>query len=611
MNELETLRHSCAHVLAEAILRIWPEAQFAAGPPVEQGFYYDVDLGHRISTEDFAKIEAEMGKIIAENQPFERSVVSRSEAMELGRAGKLAALGERGVPSRYKLDILENIPEGEEISLYRNGAFTDLCAGPHVESTGRIGAFALTAVASAYYKGDESNPQLQRIYGIAFATPEELAKWREMIEEARKRDHRKLGKELQLFHIDDAVGSGLILWTPKGAVVRQELQNFISEELRRQGYEQVFTPHIGRLELFRTSGHYPYYADSQYPPLVERETLHRLAEEGCSCADLAARLEKGEAEGYLLKPMNCPMHIKIFASQPRSYRDLPVRLAEFGTVYRWEQSGELNGMTRVRGFTQDDAHLFVTEDQMGAEIQGCLDLVKKVFGVFDMKDYRVRLGLRDPGSDKYVGKAADWDRAEEACRQAAKTLGVPYTEEPGEAAFYGPKIDFVVRDVIGREWQLGTVQVDFQLPERFDLHYTGADNKPHRPVMIHRAPFGSMERFVGVLIEHFAGAFPVWLAPEQARVLPVSEKVSAYANEVAAALRAAGVRARVDGSQDKLGAKIRLAQVEKVPYMLVVGGKEAESRQVSVRSRKSGDEGVLPLENFVERLKQEISERVL
>ena len=611
MTELETLRHSCAHVLAEGILRIWPEAQFAAGPPVEQGFYYDIDLPHRISPEDFEKIEAEMAKIIAANQPFERSVVTRSEAIELGKAGKLAALGERGVPSRYKLDILENIPEGEEISLYRNGAFTDLCAGPHVASTGKIGAFALTAVASAYYKGDENNPQLQRIYGIAFSTPEELAKWREMMEEARKRDHRKLGKELQLFHVDETVGSGLILWTPKGAIVRQELQNFISEELRRQGYEQVFTPHIGRLELFRTSGHYPYYADSQYPPLVERETLHRLAEEGCSCADLAARLEKGEAEGYLLKPMNCPMHIKIFASQPRSYRDLPVRLAEFGTVYRWEQSGELNGMTRVRGFTQDDAHLFVTEDQMGAEIQGCLDLVKKVFGAFDMQDYRVRLGLREPGSDKYVGKAEDWDRAEEACRQAAKTLGVLYTEEPGEAAFYGPKIDFVVRDVIGREWQLGTVQVDFQLPVRFDLHYTGADNKPHRPVMIHRAPFGSMERFVGVLIEHFAGAFPVWLAPEQARVLPISEKVAGYAGEVAAALRAAGVRATVDSSQDKLGAKIRLAQVEKVPYMLVVGGKEAESRQVSVRSRKAGDEGVQPLETFVERIKTEISERVL
>ena len=611
MTELETLRHSCAHVLAEAILRLWPEAQFAAGPPVEQGFYYDVDLPHRISPEDFAKIEAEMQKIITADQPFERKVVSRAAAMELGRAGQLAALGERGVPSRYKLDILENIAEGEEISLYRNGAFTDLCAGPHVASTGQIGAFALTAVASAYYKGDESNPQLQRIYGIAFAAPEELAKWREMMEEARKRDHRKLGKELQLFHVDEAVGAGLILWTPKGAVVRQELQNFIGEELRRQGYEQVFTPHIGRLELFRTSGHYPYYADSQYPPLVERETLHRLAEEGCTCADLAHRLEQGEIEGYLLKPMNCPMHIKIFASQPRSYRDLPVRLAEFGTVYRWEQSGELNGMTRVRGFTQDDAHLFVTEDQMGAEIQGCLDLVKKVFRAFDMQDYRVRLGLREPGSHKYVGQAEDWDRAEEACRQAARTLGVPYSEERGEAAFYGPKIDFVVRDVIGREWQLGTVQVDFQLPERFDLHYTGADNKPHRPVMIHRAPFGSMERFVGVLIEHFAGAFPVWLAPEQARVLPVSEKVADYAQEVAAALRGAGVRVGVDTSQDKLGAKIRLAQVEKVPYMIVVGGKEAESRQVSVRSRKAGDEGAHPIESFVERIKTEISERVL
>ena len=611
MNDLEKLRHSCAHVLAEAMLRIWPEAQFAAGPPVEQGFYYDVDLPHRVSPEDFPKIEAEMAKIVAEDQKFERSVVSRADAMELGRAGKLAALGGRGVPSRYKLDILEGIPEGEEISLYRNGAFTDLCAGPHVESTGQIGAFALTAVASAYYKGDEKNPQLQRIYGIAFPTAGELEKWRVMQEEARQRDHRKLGRELQLFHVDETVGAGLILWTPKGAIVRQELQNFISEELRRQGYEQVFTPHIGRLELYRTSGHYPYYSDSQYPPLVERETLHRLAEEGCSCADLAVRLEKGEAEGYLLKPMNCPMHIKIFDSQPRSYRDLPVRLAEFGTVYRWEQSGELNGMTRVRGFTQDDAHLFVTEDQMAAEIQGCLDLVKKVFGAFDMKDYRVRLGLREPGSDKYVGRAEDWDRAEAACRDAAKTLGVPYTEEPGEAAFYGPKIDFVVRDVIGREWQLGTVQVDFQLPERFDLHYTGPDNKPHRPVMIHRAPFGSMERFVGVLIEHFAGAFPLWLAPEQVRILPISDKFAAYADEVVAALRAAGVRAVVDTSQDKLGAKIRLAQIDKVPYMIVVGGKEAESRQVSVRSRKAGDEGSKPLEEFVERIKQEIGERLL
>jgi threonyl-tRNA synthetase len=552
-----------------------------------------------------------MARIIAEDQKFERSVVTRDEALALGREGALAALGGRGVPSRFKLDILEGIPDGEEITLYRNGEFTDLCAGPHVESTGKIGAFALTAVASAYYKGDERNPQLQRIYGIAFPTAEELAAWREMQEEARKRDHRKLGRELGLFHVDETVGPGLILWTPKGAVVRQELQDFIGEELRRQGYEQVFTPHIGRLELYRTSGHYPYYADSQYPPLVERETLNRLAGEGCSCAELASRLGKGEIEGYLLKPMNCPMHIKIFASQPRSYRDLPVRLAEFGTVYRWEQSGELNGMTRVRGFTQDDAHLFVTEEQMGAEIQGCLDLVKKVFGAFEMTDYRVRLGLREPGSDKYVGRTEDWDRAEAACREAAKTLGVPHTEEQGEAAFYGPKIDFVVRDVIGREWQLGTVQVDFQLPERFGLHYTGADNQPHRPVMIHRAPFGSMERFVGVLIEHFAGAFPVWLAPEQARVLPVSEKVAEYASEVASVLKAAGVRASVDGSQDKLGAKIRLAQVEKVPYMLVVGGKEAASRQVSVRSRKAGDEGAVALDEFCGRILKEISGRTL
>ena len=361
MTELETLRHSCAHVLAEAILRLWPEAQFAAGPPVEQGFYYDVDLPHRISPEDFAKIEAEMQKIITADQPFERKVVSRAAAMELGRAGQLAALGERGVPSRYKLDILENIAEGEEISLYRNGAFTDLCAGPHVASTGQIGAFALTAVASAYYKGDESNPQLQRIYGIAFAAPEELAKWREMMEEARKRDHRKLGKELQLFHVDEAVGAGLILWTPKGAVVRQELQNFIGEELRRQGYEQVFTPHIGRLELFRTSGHYPYYADSQYPPLVERETLHRLAEEGCTCADLAHRLEQGEIEGYLLKPMNCPMHCLIYRDRQRSYRELLLRLFELGTVYRYERAGTLHGLLRIRGFTQDDSHIFCAE----------------------------------------------------------------------------------------------------------------------------------------------------------------------------------------------------------------------------------------------------------
>lgn len=611
MTELETLRHSSAHVFAEAILRIWPEAQFAAGPPVEQGFYYDVDLPHRISPEDFPRIEEEMRKIIKADEPFERIVVSRAEAIELGRAGKLAALGERGVPSRFKLDILEGIPDGEEISLYRNGQFTDLCAGPHVASTGKIGAFALTAVASAYYKGDEANPQLQRIYGIAFPTEAELQEHNERVEQAKARDHRKLGRDLRLFHIDENVGQGLVLWTPKGAVIRHELQQFISAELAKQGYSQVFTPHIGKLDLFRTSGHFPYYQESQYPPVVERETLEALAHEGCSCAELGNRLSQGGIDGYLLKPMNCPFHIKIYDSQPRSYRDLPVRLAEFGTVYRWEQSGELGGMTRVRGFTQDDAHIFCTEEQAPDEIRQCLSLVKLVLTTLGLSDYRVRIGLRDPDSAKYTGNPADWDKAEQVLREAARTLEVPFTEEPGEAAFYGPKIDFVIKDVIGREWQLGTVQVDYNLPARFDLHYTGADNKPHRPVMIHRAPFGSMERFVGVLIEHFAGAFPVWLSPEQARVLPVSDKFADYAEEVAAALGAGGARATVDRSQDKLGAKIRLAQVEKVPYMLVVGGKEAESRQVSVRSRKAGDEGSFALNDFAERIKTEIRERTL
>jgi threonyl-tRNA synthetase len=466
-------------------------------------------------------------------------------------------------------------------------------------------------VASAFYQGDEKNPQLQRIYGTAFASTEELEKHFALLEEAKKRDHRRLGKELGLFHIDDSVGHGLILWTPKGAIMRQEMQNFISGELAKQGYSQVFTPHIGRLDLFRTSGHFPYYAESQFPPLIERDTMEKLAEEGCSCADLGNRVSAGEIDGYLLKPMNCPMHVKIFASQPRSYRDLPVRLAEFGTVYRWEQSGELNGMTRVRGFTQDDAHLFVTEEQMADELKGCLDLVKTVLGTFRMTDYRVRISLRDPASDKYVGDPSNWDRAEQACRDAAANLGVPFTEEEGEAAFYGPKIDFVVKDVLGREWQLGTVQVDFNLPVRFGLSYTGSDGKAHIPVMIHRAPFGSLERFTGVLIEHFAGAFPVWLSPEQARILPVSEKVSGYADAVVAAMVSKGIRATADRSPEKLGAKIRLAQMEKVPYMIVVGSKEEAAGQLSIRSRQHGDEGSVATDAFIQRLESEIRDRTL
>ena len=611
MTELETIRHSCAHVLANAILRIWPEAQFAAGPPVDNGFYYDVDLGHRISPEDFEKIEKEMAAIIAEAQPFQREVITRDEALAMGERGELAGLSPRPQPSRFKLDIITRIPAGEEITLYRNGAFTDLCAGPHVADTSGIGAFKLTHVASAFYQGDEKNPQLQRIYGTAFASAEELEKHFALLEEAKKRDHRKVGKELGLFHIDDSVGQGLILWTPKGAIMRQEMQNFISGELAKQGYSQVFTPHIGRLDLFRTSGHFPYYAESQFPPLIERDTMEKLADEGCSCADLGNRVAAGEIDGYLLKPMNCPMHVKIFASQPRSYRDLPVRLAEFGTVYRWEQSGELNGMTRVRGFTQDDAHLFVTEEQMAGELKGCLDLVKTVLGTFRMTDYRVRISLRDPSSDKYVGDPANWDRAEQACRDAAATLGVPFTEEEGEAAFYGPKIDFVVKDVLGREWQLGTVQVDFNLPVRFGLSYTGADGKAHVPVMIHRAPFGSLERFTGVLIEHFAGDFPVWLAPEQARILPVSEKVADYARSVVAEMTARGIRATADLSPEKLGAKIRLAQVEKVPYMIVIGPKEEAAGQLSIRSRQRGDEGAVAKDEFIQRIESEIRDRTL
>ncbi len=638
MTELETIRHSCAHLLANAILRLWPEAQFAAGPPVENGFYYDVDLPHRISPEDFERLEQEMALLVAEAQPFQREVISRDEALAMGERGELAGLTPRPMPSHFKLDIIKNIPEGEEITLYRNGAFTDLCAGPHVADTSKIHAFRLTHVASAFYKGDARNPQLQRIYGTAFATREELEKWFTLLEEAKKRDHRKLGRELGLFHIDEAVGQGLILWTPKGAVIRQELQNFISKELLRQGYSQVFTPHIGKLSLYKTSGHFPYYKDSQFPAMPEPDQLLQIATEGCSCAEMTTRLEAVSEsfalalneragkevvtsdrvmdplrllDGFMLKPMNCPHHIKIFASQPHSYRDLPMRLAEFGTVYRWEQSGELNGMTRVRGFTQDDAHLFVTEEQVFTEVQSCLALVKTVLTTLGMSDYRVRIGLRDSDNSKFTGNPAQWDLAESACRKAAATLGVPFTEEPGEAAFYGPKIDFVVKDVLGREWQLGTVQVDYVLPIRFDLSYTGADGKAHVPVIIHRAPIASLEPFVGLLIEHFAGDFPVWLAPEQARILPVSEKVADYAKKIASEMTEQGIRATVDLSSEKLGAKIRLAQLEKVPYMIVVGPKEEASGQLSIRSRKHGDEGSFASDVFIQRLRSEIRERTL
>ena len=639
MTDLERLRHSCAHVMATAVLRIWPQAQFAYGPPVESGFYYDLDLDHRITPDDFEKIEAEMRNVAKENQRFEKRVVSRDEAIALARSGRLGGLTERpGNESRFKLDLIDKIPEGEEISLYQNGEFLDLCAGPHVNYTSKCKNVKLMSVAAAFYMGDESKGQLQRLYGTAFESKEALEEHLLQLEEAKKRDHRKLGRDLKLFHIDEDVGQGLILWTPNGSVIRQELQNFISEELRKQGYSQVFTPHIGKLELYKTSGHFPYYKESQFGPIMANDDMHAAAEAGCSCAELMARLDAVSSrlaeqvneragreiispdrvmaddqlmDGFMLKPMNCPHHIKIFDSQPHSYRDLPVRLAEFGTVYRWEQSGELNGMTRVRGFTQDDAHLFCTEDQVAAEVLGCLSLVKIVLTTLGMQDYRVRVGLRDPDSTKYTGNPENWDKAEAACRAAAGSLGVPFTEEPGEAAFYGPKIDFVVRDVIGREWQLGTVQVDYNLPIRFDLSYTGADNKPHRPVMIHRAPFGSMERFTGVLIEHFAGNFPTWLNPEQVRVVTISEKADDFARQVHADLLAAGLRATLDVSSDKVGAKIRNAQIEKVAYMLVVGQKEAEAGVVSVRHRNRGDLGVQPVADFLHEVLAEIRERRL
>ena len=611
MTDLERIRHSAAHVLATALLKIWPEAQLAAGPPVENGFYYDVDLPRRISPADFEKIEAEMKAVVKANQPFVRSAVSRQEALALGQAGRLAALSDRAEPSKFKLDILQRIPEGEEISVYTNGDFIDLCAGPHVMRTGNVGAFKLTHVSSTYYLGDEKNPQLQRIYGTAFKNKTEMEAHFGRIEEAKKRDHRKLGRDLRLFHIDDEVGQGLVLWLPNGAIIRQELQTFIGQELTRQGYSQVFTPHIGKLGLYRTSGHFPYYKESQYPPIVERETLELLAQEGCSCSELSNKLESGEINGYLLKPMNCPHHIKIFASEKHSYRDLPIRLAEFGTVYRWEQSGELGGMTRVRAFTQDDAHLFCTEEQVPQEVLGCLGLVKTVFETLGMRDYRVRVGLRDPDSAKYTGDPANWDKAEQACRDAAASLGVPFSEEEGEAAFYGPKIDFVVKDVIGREWQLGTVQVDYNLPQRFDLTYTGSDGKEHRPVMIHRAPFGSMERFIGCLIEHFAGSFPTWLAPEQVRLLTVTEAQNDYGRRLEAELKARDVRVTLDESREKLGAKIRLAELAKVPYILTLGERESSSEQVSVRSRKLTAPVAQPWAEFSLRLLEEIAQRSL
>jgi threonyl-tRNA synthetase len=632
---LGVLRHSCAHVMARAVMRLFPEVNLAFGPTLANGFYYDFDCPHKLSEEDFARIEEEMRQIVKEAEPFERFLLDRREAREFCE----------GLHQKLKVEHIDTgLSEHPTVSFYRQGEFVDLCRGPHIPDAGRIKAFKLLSVAGSYWKGNAANAQLQRLYGTAFFKKDELDAYLQQVEEAKRRDHRVLGKKLSLFTITNDVGQGLCLWMPKGATVRSLLEEFIKKELLSRGYQPVYTPHVGRVEMYETSGHFPYYRDAQFTPMfghdagqlvdswVRRLTAGTLSPEEetklvAAAAVLGADLagyhaaasvpEKIEVlrhwehtqERYLLKPMNCPHHIQIYKAEPRSYRDLPVRLAEFGTVYRHEQSGELNGMLRVRGLTQDDAHLFCTPEQVEDEFQATLDLVRFVLQSVGLQDYRVQLSLRDPKSDKYVGSDENWQKAEASLRRVLETSGQPFVTALGEAAFYGPKADFMVRDCLGREWQLGTVQLDYNLPERFQLEYIGADNHAHRPVMIHRAPFGSMERFVGVLIEHFAGAFPLWLAPEQVRVLPLSDKSLDYAHDIERRFREASFRVRIDTRNSKVQAKIRDAQLELVPYMLVVGPKEAEQGAVALRDRIDGDLGTMPTAAAIERLRDEVTSR--
>ncbi|MBI2478314.1 MAG: threonine--tRNA ligase, partial [Planctomycetia bacterium] len=578
---LGVMRHSCAHIMARAVMRLYDGVRLAFGPTIEGGFYYDFDLDHALSEDDFPAIEAEMAKIIKLDEAFERLEEPRDKALQICR----------DLEQSFKVEHIEGgLDEHEKLSFYRQGEFIDLCRGPHVPSAGAVGAFKLLSVAGAYWKGDQSRKQLQRLYATAFFSKQDLDVHLQRIEEAKRRDHRVLGKQLDLFTISPLVGSGLILWQPKGAIIRGVLENFVKAELRERGYLPVYTPHIGRVELYEISGHYPYYKDSQFAPI-----------------------QMEQDEQYLLKPMNCPHHVMIYKAKPRSYRELPLRLAEFGMVYRYEKSGELSGMTRVRGFCQDDAHIFCTDEQVADEFKGCIEMTRFVLDCLGLENYRVRLGFRDPASDKYVGDAANWERAQKALVDVCQGLGIEFTEEPGEAAFYGPKADFVVSDCIGREWQLGTVQLDYNLPseERFNLEYVGADNTPHRPVMIHRAPLGSLERFMGVLIEHFAGAFPLWLAPEQVRIVTVSEKSEEYGRSVEKQLAAAGMRVSGDYRAEKLGAKIRDAQLELIPYMMIVGPRDAESGTVSVRDRIDGDLGAMTVAQAIEKLQGEIDAKTV
>ncbi|MBV9009573.1 MAG: threonine--tRNA ligase [Verrucomicrobia bacterium] len=603
MTDLERLRHSTAHVLATAILRIWPEAQFAAGPPVDSGFYYDLELPHRITPEDFEKIEAEMKNETKANHLFERIVVSREEALELGRRGELAALGSRSSPSRFKLDIIEGIPPEEEISLYRNGSFLDLCAGPHVMRTGNIGAFKLTHVASAYYKGDERNPQLQRIYGTAFKTRKELDDYFAMLEEAKKRDHRKLGKELELFTFDEDVGPGLPLWLPRGAALIEELEKLAKETEFEAGYQRVRTVNIARESLYLKSGHLPYYKDSMFPPM----TVEEKGNPGGSTEAIPA------ADRYYLKAMNCPHHHKIYAALPRSYRELPLRLAEYGYCHRYEQSGELFGLMRVRSLQMNDAHIYCTPAQFEAEFNAVNQLYLNYFKLFGIEKYMMRFSTHEAArlGEKYVDEPELWLQTEEMVRGVLQRSGINYVEVPNEAAFYGPKIDVQVWSAIGREFTIATNQVDFAQPKRFGLTYKDRDNTEKTPLCIHRAPLGTHERFIGFLIEHYAGNFPLWLSPEQVRILPIGTdaQLIEYSRAILNELRSKLVRAEIDGSTDKINGKIQRAEQMKVHTMLVIGRRDMEANAVSVRVHGQGNVGERPRDEAVAEILEQIRTR--
>jgi threonyl-tRNA synthetase len=644
MTDLERIRHSCAHVLATAVAKLWPDAQFAAGPPVENGFYYDVELSHRVTPEDFPRIEEEMKRVVKENQVFEKVVVSRDQALADAQKGRLAALGERPVPSKFKLDIVQNIPEGEPISYFKNGDFVDLCAGPHVMRTGNIGAFKLTHLASAYYKGDERSPQLQRIYGTAFKNRTEMDAYFTMLEEAKRRDHRKIGQEMGLFMLDaEYVGPGLPLWLPKGGAILEELEKLAKETEFIAGYVRVKTPHIAREKLYLTSGHLPIlYKDSMFPPMEVMEGDHReRIDQAVKMRAEKLRLEKDEAvvhsdrikeleEGivkliangdflsdkYYLKAMNCPHHHRIFAAEPRSYRDLPLRLAEYGTNYRYEKSGELFGIMRVRSMNMNDAHIYCTEDQFAAEFNAVNDMYLKYFKIFGIEKYIMRFSTHDPSrlsgdNAKFVNEPELWKKTEDLVRRVLIESKIPYVEVPNEAAFYGPKIDVQVWSVIGREFTLATNQVDFAVPARFGLKYRDKDNSEKTPLCIHRAPLGTHERFIGFLIEHYAGNFPLWLAPEQVRVLTIGddEPLVAYAKAIVSELRASFVRAEADLSTNKINGKIQEAEKARVHTMLVIGPRDLQAGAVSVRIHGKGNAGAKPKGEAMAEIVAAIRER--